>query len=78
MVKAATAAAPVTSAADGAFTVAKVPQTDLTIEVTAEGYTTVTLPVKAGKAAATVVASLRKTARKRLSIASRTASTAMA
>ncbi|KAB2907834.1 MAG: SusC/RagA family TonB-linked outer membrane protein [Kofleriaceae bacterium] len=51
---------PQTSNADGAFTIAKAPQADLLVEVTAEGYQPVTLPVKAGKAATMVAVALRK------------------
>ena len=40
---------PQASNADGAFTVAKAPQADLLLEVTAPGYQPVTLPVKGGK-----------------------------
>jgi TonB-linked SusC/RagA family outer membrane protein len=51
---------PLTSNADGAFTLAKAPQVDLLVEVTAPGYQPVTLPVKAGKAAMMVAVALRK------------------
>jgi TonB-linked SusC/RagA family outer membrane protein len=51
---------PLTSNADGGFTLAKAPQVDLLVEVTAPGYQPVTLPVKAGKAAMMVAVALRK------------------
>jgi TonB-linked SusC/RagA family outer membrane protein len=51
---------PQASNADGAFTVAKAPQADLLLEVTAPGYQPVTLPVKGGKTATQVAVAMRK------------------
>jgi outer membrane receptor protein involved in Fe transport len=47
-----------TSAADGTFALAKAPTTEVVIQVSAEGYLPVEIPLKAGKANAVFAASL--------------------
>lgn len=47
-----------TSAADGTFSIAKAPITDVVIQVSAEGYVVVEIPLKAGKANTVFAASL--------------------
>ena len=47
-----------TSGADGTFTLGKAPTTDLVIQVSAEGYLSVEIPLKAGRSNAVFVASL--------------------
>lgn len=49
-----------TAQADGAFTLAKVPAGDLTLQVSAPGYLPVELAIKAGRTATMVAVSLRK------------------
>jgi iron complex outermembrane recepter protein len=47
-----------TSAADGTFSLAKAPTTDVVIQVSAEGYLPIEIPLKAGKSNAVFAASL--------------------
>lgn len=49
-----------TAGADGTFTLAKVPVTDLVVQVSAEGYVAVEIPVKAGRGNTVFAASLSK------------------
>jgi iron complex outermembrane recepter protein len=49
-----------TAGADGTFTLAKVPVTDVVIQVSAEGYIAVEIPVKAGRGNTVFAASLSK------------------
>jgi iron complex outermembrane recepter protein len=49
-----------TAAADGTFSLAKVPVGDLVVQVTAEGYIAVEIPVKAGRGNAVFAANLSK------------------
>jgi iron complex outermembrane recepter protein len=49
-----------TAGADGTFTLAKVPVTDLLIQVSAEGYIPIEIPVKAGRGNTVFAASLSK------------------
>lgn len=51
-----------TSGADGAFTLAKVPVTDVTVQVSAEGYNPIEVPVKAGRTATVFAVTLTKVA----------------
>jgi iron complex outermembrane recepter protein len=49
-----------TAGADGTFTLAKVPVTDLVVQVSAEGYVAVEIPVKAGRGNTIFAATLSK------------------
>ncbi|HRC54632.1 MAG TPA: carboxypeptidase-like regulatory domain-containing protein, partial [Kofleriaceae bacterium] len=51
-----------TSGADGTFTLAKVPVTDLVVQVSAEGFNPVEVPVKAGRTATVFAVTLTKVA----------------